>query len=123
MTEEQRGMLHDWVLNLIVEHRLDYFRGSILRSVISAFVLQHSWSFKAALIHCSDAEEWNACICTNDYDELSKELEKIAKEVPLSDTTISAITNIFRGQWKDAESYIKEIDVNFNRQENDRRTI
>lgn len=111
MTEEQQDMLHEWGMNLIVEHRLDYFRGSVIRSLTSAFLLRNSWSLTAALIQCSDAEELNVRICTNDYDELSKELEKIAKEVPLSDNFISAISYIFRGEWKDAMSYIKELEV------------
>lgn len=111
MTEEQQDLLHDWGMNLIVEHRLDYFRGSVIRSLTSAFLLRNSWSLKAALLYCNDAEELNVRICTNDYDELSKELEKIAKEVPLSDNFISAITYIFRGEWKDAMSYIKELEV------------
>ena len=115
MTEEQQDLLHDWGMNLIVEHRLDYFRGSILRSLTSAFLLRNSWSLTAALLHCNDAEERNVRICTNDYDELSKELKEIAKEVPLSDTIVSAITYIFRGEWKDAISYIKEIDIEFNK--------
>jgi hypothetical protein len=115
MTEEQQDMLHEWGMNLIVEHRLDYFRGSVIRSLTSAFLLLNGWSLKAALLHCNDAEERNVRICTNDYDELSKELEKISKEVPLNDNFISAITNIFRGEWKDAISYIKEIDIEFNK--------
>lgn len=115
MTEEQRDMLHEWGMNLIVEHRLDYFRGSVLRSLTSAFLLQNGWSLTAARLHCNDAEERHVRICTNDYDELSKELEKIAKEVPLSDNFISAISHIFRGEWKDAISHIKEIEVDFNK--------
>lgn len=116
MTEEQQDLLHEWGMNLIVEHRLDYFRGSVLRSLTSAFLLRNGLSLTAALLHCNDAEERDVRICTNDYDELSKELEKIAKEVPISDNFISAISYIFRGEWKDAISYIKEIEVIFNKQ-------
>lgn len=111
MTEEQQDMLHEWGMNLIVEHRLDYFRGSVIRSLTSAFLLRNGWSLKAALLQCNDAEERNVRIGTNDYDELSKELKEIAKEVPLSDNFISAITNVFRGEWKDAISHIEELEV------------
>lgn len=111
MTEEQYDMLHEWSINLIVEHRLDYFRGNALVNALHAFAREIGWTRSEAIQYCQDAENRNVRIRTNDYDELSKELNEIAKEVPLNDTIISAITYIFRGEWKDAISYIKEIEV------------
>lgn len=115
MTEEQIDMFIEWSMNLIVKHQLDYFRGSVLRSLAYGFMIRNSWSLKASLLHCNSAEERSVSPRMNDYDELSKELDEIAKEVPLSDTTISAISCIFRGEWKDAISHIKEIEVDFNK--------
>lgn len=111
MIEEQRDMLEEWGINLIVEHRLDYFRGNALNSAVHCFATKSSWTHQEALYFCQEAEKRNVRIRANDFDELSKELKEIAKEVPLSDTIISAITYIFRGEWKDAISYIKELEV------------
>ena len=111
MIEEQRDMLEEWCINLIVEHRLDYFRGNALNSAVHCFATKSSWTHQEALYYCQEAEKRNVRIRTNDYDELSKELKEIAKDVPLSDTIVSAITYIFRGEWKDAMSYIKELEV------------
>lgn len=111
MIEEQRDMLEEWCINLIVEHRLDYFRGNAINSAVHCFATKSSWTHQEALYYCQEAEKRNVRIRTNDYDELSKELDELSKQVPLSNTIISAISYIFRGEWKDAISYIKELEV------------
>lgn len=111
MIEEQRDMLEEWVINLIVEHRLDYFRGNALNSAVHCFATKSSWTHQEALYFCQEAEKRNVRIRTNDYDELSKELDELSKQVPLSNTIISAISYIFRCEWKDAMSFIKELEV------------
>lgn len=111
MIEEQRDMLEEWVINLIVEHRLDYFRGNALNSAVHCFATKSSWTHQEALYFCQEAEKRNVRIRTNDYDELSKELDELSKQLTLSNTIISAISYIFRGEWKDAISYIKELEV------------
>ena len=104
-------MLEEWCINLIVEHRLDYFRGNAINSAVHCFATKSSWTHQEALYYCQEAEKRNVRIRTNDYDELSKELDELSKQVPLSNTIISAISYIFRGEWKDAISYIKELEV------------
>lgn len=79
MTEEQRDMLEEWVINLIVEHRLDYFRGNALNSAVHCFATKSSWTHYEAIHYCQDAESRNVRIRTNDYDELSKELDELSK--------------------------------------------
>lgn len=111
MTEEQKDVLHEWSMNLIVEHKLDFFRGNALYSALHCFGTKSSWTHYEAIHYCQDAESRNVRIRTNDYDELSKELDELSKQVPLSNTIISAISYIFRGEWKDAISYIKELEV------------
>nr|DAU32908.1 MAG TPA: hypothetical protein [Bacteriophage sp.] len=111
MTEEQYDILKEWFMNLIVEYRLDYFRGNAFSNALHAFARKSPWTHEEALHYCQEAESRNVRIRTNDYDELVKELYEIAKEVPLNNTIISAVTYIFRGEWKDAISYIKEIEV------------
>lgn len=102
MTEEQKNVLTAWCDNLLVAYRLDYFRGRAVWAIVTALEYGSDWNFSVALQYCQEAEQLGFNASMKDYAELLKELQQIAKEVPLSDTAQEAITHAFGGDWKEA---------------------
>ena len=106
MTKEQKETLRAWSDNLLVTYRLDFFRGSALRGVVEALVCKSRLNYPLAWGYCRKAKNLGFAPDTKDYTELLRELREIAKEVPLSDATQSAITHVFGGDWEDAREAI-----------------
>ena len=109
MTQEQKERLRAWCDNLLVTYRIDFFRGSALRSVVEAIVCKSSLNYPLAWAYCREAKSLGFEPDTKDYSELLKELREIAKEVPLSDTMQSVITYVFGGEWGEAEEAIDKL--------------
>ena len=64
---------------------------------------------ETAIESCRATSDLNFEADTTDYTELLRELQEIAKEVPLSDTAQSAITYVFGGEWTEAEEAIDRL--------------
>lgn len=102
MNQEQREKLTAWCLNLLVTYRIDYFRGLVLSDTVNFLNTGDPDRIETAIESCRATSDLKFEADTKNYTELLRELQEIAKEVPLSDTAQSAITHVFGGEWQDA---------------------
>lgn len=109
MTKEQKEKLTAWCLNLLVAYRIDYFRGLVLSDTVNFLNTGDQDRIETAIESCRVTSDLKFEADTKDYTELLRELRKIAKEVPLSDTAQSAITYVFGGEWEEAMEAIDKL--------------
>ena len=102
MTQEQKKRLTAWCLNLLVTYRIDFFRGLALSYTVNFLNSGDPEQIEIAIDSCCVADNHGFEPDQKDYTELLRELRQIAKEVPLSDTSQSAITHVFGGDWEEA---------------------
>lgn len=104
MTKEQKEVLTSWYLNILVTYRIDFFRGSVFSDIIEIIVLgdQVEKYIDRAKKICHGADRLGFAPDQKDYPELLIDLKQIAKDVPLSDTSQTAITYVFGGEWEEA---------------------
>nr|DAJ30326.1 MAG TPA: Platinum sensitivity protein 3, Chromosome, REPLICATION, DNA BINDING PROTEIN.3A [Caudoviricetes sp.] len=102
MTQEQKGKLTAWCLNLLVTYRIDYFRGLVLSDTVNFLNTGDPDRIETAIESCRATSDLCFVPEQKDYTELLRELREEAKEVPLSDTAQSVITYVFGGEWGEA---------------------
>lgn len=116
MTKEQKEVLTAWCTNLLITYRLDYFRGRSIWAIVTTIGCRSRWNFSVAFQYCQEAENLGFNVGTKDCTELIKELQQIAKDVPLSDAAQSAITYVFGGEWEEAREAIDRLKSECNEQ-------
>lgn len=112
MTKEQKERLTAWRLNVLVTFHIDYFRGIVLFEVAEYIRDGGTYRLMRAISVCGEAIRLGFEPDQKDYTELLRELQQIAREVPLSDEAQSAITHIFRGDWAEATKAIMKLKRN-----------
>lgn len=116
MTQEQKERLTAWCLNLLVTYRIDYFRGLVLSDTVNFFITGDPDRIETAIESCRATSDLCFAPDTKYYTELLRELREIAKEVPLSDATQSAITYVFGGEWEEAIEALDKLRSERNEQ-------
>ena len=118
MPKEQKEVLKNWYLNILVTYRIDLFRGSAFSAIVKRIALgdpveEHIDRAKKV---CHVADHLGFEPDRKDYTELLRELRKIAKEVPLSSTAQIAIGYVFGGEWEEAEEALDKLRSERNEQ-------
>ena len=116
MTQKQKERLTAWCLNLFVTYRIDYFRGVVLVEIVEYLCAGGSQRLMRAIGMCQWTNNIGFEVNTKCDTELIKELQQIAKEVPLSDEAQIAITHIFGGDWEEASRAIMKLKTERNEQ-------
>lgn len=102
MTKEQKEVLRAWCDNLLVTYRIDFFRGVLLTRVVKYLCAGGSHILMRNIYLCQEADRLGFAPNQKDYTELLRELQQIAKEVPLSDEVQTVFAHIFSGDWVEA---------------------
>lgn len=118
MPKEQKEVLKNWYLNILVTYRIDLFRGSAFSAIVKRIALgdpveEHIDRAKKV---CHVADRLGFEPDRKDYTELLREIRKIAKEVPLSSTAQIAIGYVFGGEWEEAEEALDKLRSERNEQ-------
>lgn len=116
MTLKQRELLERWCFNLLAAYRVDFFRGNALLSTVHAINRRTRSNIDRAKCDTYDAINYGFEVSPKDNTELIKELQQIAKEVPLSDAAQCAITHVFCGNWAEAIEAIDKLKTERNEQ-------
>lgn len=114
MTNEQKELLQAWCNNLLVTYRLDYFRGIVLIKVVGYLCDGVLPRLDRTISICQEANSLGAEVGVKSYAELLRELRRIEKVVPLSDTAHSAITFAFGCEWEEAMEAIDKLKSEHN---------
>lgn len=118
MPKEQKEVLKNWYLNILVTYRIDLFRVSAFSAIVKRIALgdpveEHIDRAKKV---CHVADRLGFEPDRKDYTELLRELRKIAKEVPLSSTAQIAIGYVFGGEWGEAIEALDKLKTERNEQ-------
>lgn len=116
MTQEQGEALQIWCIKTIAKHNLDYFRGSVLVEVVEYISVGGSHRVMRAIKICQGAKRLNFGVYPNIFDFLLEDLRQIAKEVPLSNEEMTAITCILYGKWEEVTHAIFKLKSSRNEQ-------
>lgn len=116
MTKEQKERLTAWFLNLLVTYRIDFFRGFAISDVVTFVTTGDPDRIETAIESCREVSNLRFEPDQKDYTKLLRELRQIAKEVPLSDTSQTAITYIFSGDWWGAINALNKLRSECNEQ-------
>ena len=116
MNREQKERLTAWCLNLFVTYRIDFFRGLVLSDAVNFLTTGDPDRIETAIESCHGADRLKFEAYTKDYTELLRELLQIAKEVPLSDTSQTAIACVLGGEWEEAIEALDKLKTERNEQ-------
>lgn len=118
MTKEQKEVLTSWYLNILVTYHIDFFRGSVFSDIVEIIVLgdQVEKYIDRAKKICHGADRLGVEPAMAHYSELLRELRRIAKQVPLSDTAQIVITYVFGGEWGEAIEALDKLKSERNEQ-------
>lgn len=116
MNREQKERLTAWCLNLLVTYRIDFFRGLVLSDTVNFFNTEDPDRIEVAIESCRGADSLGFVPDQKDYTELLRELQQIAKEVPLDTKALTVIKRIFSGDWWGAINALNKLRSECNEQ-------
>lgn len=116
LTSKQTDALMSWCFTIITTYNIDYFRGDTLLFAMQAISKRTLSNIDRAKIGIHRAMYYRFEANTKDYEELLKELQKIAKEVPLDVKAKTAIKCVFGGNWVEAIKALNNLNVKRNEQ-------
>lgn len=107
MNKEQKEALQAWCMHTIVDHRIDYIRGSILVCVVDYICAGGSHRIRQAKNMCNGAIKFKISAEIDECTSLSMALSSIASRVQLTEAENDALLCILGCMWNGA---IKKID-------------
>ena len=107
MDTEQKEALQAWCMQTIVDHRIDYIRGSILVCIVDYICVGGSHRIRQAKNLCNGAIKFKISATMDESTSLSMALSSIARRVPLTESENDAMLCILGCMWYAA---IRKID-------------
>lgn len=107
MDKEQKEALQAWCMQTIVDHRIDYIRGSILVCIVDYVCVGGSHRIRQAKNLCNGAIKFKISATMDESTSLSMALSSIARVVPLTEVANDALLCILGCMWYAA---IRKID-------------